>query len=69
MSTPQKLLYTKRETAEMLSLSLRMIDNLIARDQLQVRRFGKRVLVIGASLKRLASGRQHLDIQRHREAS
>ena len=50
----QKLLYSKRETAQTLSLSLRTVDNLIARNELQIKRVGKRVLVLGRSLARFA---------------
>lgn len=54
----QKLLYTKRETAELLSLSPRTIDNLIARNELRVKRVGKRVLIISDSLHRFVNGRR-----------
>ena len=50
----QKLLYSKRETAQTLSLSLRTVDVLIARNELQIKRVGKRVLVVGQSLARFA---------------
>jgi excisionase family DNA binding protein len=45
-----KLMYTKAEAAEMLSLSLRTIDNLIGNKELVVRRTGKRVLIPYQSL-------------------
>lgn len=47
---PFKLLYSKADAAEMLSLSLRTIDHLIANKELAVRRAGKRVLVSYQSL-------------------
>jgi excisionase family DNA binding protein len=52
----EKLLYTKRECALMLSLSARTIDNLIATKQLRVRRIGRRVLVHRETLTRFATG-------------
>jgi excisionase family DNA binding protein len=40
-----KLMLNKREAAEMLSLSVRTIENLIANGELKFRRIGKRVLI------------------------
>ena len=46
MSSPQnKLMYSKPEAAELLSISLRKLDDLIAMKELSVRRVGRRVLV------------------------
>lgn len=56
----QKLLYTKQESAELLSLSPRTIDNLIARNELRVKRVGKRVLIISDSLQRFVHGREKI---------
>jgi excisionase family DNA binding protein len=44
-AAPTKLLYNKTEAAEMLSLSVRTIENLIANRELIVRRVGRRVLI------------------------
>jgi excisionase family DNA binding protein len=52
-----KILVSKIEAAEALSVSLRMIDYLIAQKQLAVRRIGKRVLVSRESLEQLAHGK------------
>ena len=41
----EPLLYTKKQAAHLLSVSLRTIDNLIARRELPVRRLGRRVLI------------------------
>ena len=41
----EPLLYTKKQAAHLLSVSLRTIDNLIARRELPIRRLGKRVLI------------------------
>jgi excisionase family DNA binding protein len=46
-----KVLYSKKEVAVLLSLSVRTIENLIARKELSVRRVGRRVLISEQSLK------------------
>ena len=46
-----KLLYSKRSAAEMLSVSLRKLDSLIATNQIPVRRLGKRVLIARDALE------------------
>jgi excisionase family DNA binding protein len=48
---PKKLMLSRRETAATLSVSLRMIDNLIGRKELVARRVGRRVLVPLQSLE------------------
>lgn len=45
MSVAQKLLYSKRETAQMLSLSVRSVKYLILSRQLPARRIGRRVSI------------------------
>jgi excisionase family DNA binding protein len=45
-----KLLYGKREAAAALSLSVRTVENLIARKELVARRVGSRTLVVASSL-------------------
>jgi excisionase family DNA binding protein len=50
----QKILYTKREAAALLSISTGMLDNLIAHRRLLVRRLGRRVLVSMTELERFA---------------
>ena len=52
--TPQKLLYSKREAAQLLSLSPRTIDNLIAAGELNPRRVGRRTLLELSELERFA---------------
>jgi excisionase family DNA binding protein len=49
-----KILYTKKEAAEQLSLSVSSLDILIARGDIEVRQFGKRILVPRTELERLA---------------
>jgi excisionase family DNA binding protein len=45
-----KLLHSKAEAAQMLNLSLRTIDNLIAFKELPVRRIRRRVLIPHSAL-------------------
>jgi excisionase family DNA binding protein len=45
-----KLAYSKNEAAQMLSVSLRTIDNLIAQKEITVRRIGRRVIVPATSI-------------------
>jgi excisionase family DNA binding protein len=40
-----KLMYSKSETAQMLSISIRTVENLMMNGQLAFRKVGKRVLV------------------------
>jgi excisionase family DNA binding protein len=47
----RKLLVSKRCAASALSLSIRTIENLIARKELTVRRVGRRTLVLASSLE------------------
>jgi excisionase family DNA binding protein len=54
MST--KILFSKRDAAEVLSVSLRTLDHLINQKQLIVTRIGRRVLVPRKALERLAAG-------------
>jgi len=49
-----KMLLSKREAAEMLSVSERTIENLLARKALDSRKIGSRRLIVRASLERLA---------------
>jgi len=50
----QKVLYTKREAAQLLSISLRSLDYLIVSQQLPARRIGRRVLVHRDSIEQFA---------------
>jgi excisionase family DNA binding protein len=58
MNTIHKLLLSKKQAADVLSVSLRTIDQLIARKHLSIARIGKRVLIPMESLRQFASGRQ-----------
>ncbi len=50
----EAVLISKKEAARLLSLSLRTIDNLIARKQLAARRIGRRVLISRQELEKFA---------------
>jgi excisionase family DNA binding protein len=52
--TEQKLLFSKRDAAEMLSVSARTLDYLIAMHELEVRRVGRKVLVSRSEIERFA---------------
>ena len=57
LGPPQfKLMYSKKEAAEMLSLSVRTVENLIANKELTARRAGKRVLIPYHSLLQFTKG-------------
>jgi excisionase family DNA binding protein len=43
--TKDKLLYSRKEATQLLSLSLRTIDKLICSKELKVRRIGRKVLI------------------------
>ena len=52
---PEALTLSKVEAAQMLGISLRTIDRLIAMKQLPVRRLGRRVLIPRDGLRNLLS--------------
>ena len=54
MPATDKLLYTKREAALLLSISVRSLDYLIVSQQLPTRRIGRRVLVHRDSIEQFA---------------
>jgi excisionase family DNA binding protein len=45
MYATEKVLFTKREAAQMLSISVRSLDYLILNQQIPARRIGRRVLL------------------------
>ncbi len=49
------LLFGKRQAAQALGISLRMVDYLIARGELKTRKVGRRVLLPYESLKQFAA--------------
>jgi Helix-turn-helix domain len=50
----EKLLYSRRDTAEALSLSIRSIDYLITAGRLPVRRVGGKILIPASAVRRFA---------------
>lgn len=50
----EKILYSRIEAAEKLSISLRTLGTLIARGSIRVRRIGGRVLISHRELERFA---------------
>jgi excisionase family DNA binding protein len=54
ISTDAKLLVGRQEAAEMLSISRRALDYLVANKQLITRRIGARVLIPVADLRRFS---------------
>jgi Helix-turn-helix domain len=55
----EKFLYSRKEAAHALGISVRSLDYLIAGKQLDTRRIGKKVLVTRASLAAFASGNHY----------
>jgi len=47
-----KLLFTRAEAADLLSISVRTLEHLIAAEELEVCRVGRRVLITARSLDR-----------------
>jgi len=54
MQLQVKILYTKREAAQLLSISVRSLDYLIFSQQLPARRIGRRVLVHRDAIEQFA---------------
>ena len=54
MEVAHKVLYTKREAAQLLSISVRSIDYLIFSRQIPARRIGRRVLVHRDAIEQFA---------------
>lgn len=52
--TPEKVLYSRKDAALCLSISLRTLDYLISQRQLITRRIGKKVLVPAMELRKFA---------------
>jgi len=48
--SPGKLQYSRKETAELLSVGLRTLDRLIAEKEITVRRIGRRVVITREAL-------------------
>ena len=55
----EKFLYSRKEAAHALGISVRSLDYLIAGKQLDTRRIGKKVLITRASLAAFASANHY----------
>ena len=53
---PEQILFSKRQAAQTLSISLRTLDKLIGSKKLPVRRIGRRVLLLRSAIERFATG-------------
>jgi len=51
-----RLLYDRRSAATALCISIRSLDYLLARDEFETRKIGRKVLITAGSLKRFAAG-------------
>jgi excisionase family DNA binding protein len=54
--TDTKILFSKKAAAEMLDLSVRTVDYLLASGELEYRKVGRKVLIPRVALTRFASG-------------
>jgi|GEM_PF-2379020 len=59
ISNDTRLLYSRKEAAYQLSVSVRTIDALLATREFDTRRIGRKVLITRASLVRFASGNHY----------
>jgi hypothetical protein len=57
--TIERLLYSRKDAAQALSISLRSIDYLVSNKKLKTRRLASRVLIPRSELLRLARGDHH----------
>jgi hypothetical protein len=57
--TAARLLYDRKEAARMLSISIRTLDYLIAAKQFDIRRLGRKVMILHGSLSRFAQGNHY----------
>lgn len=55
-----RILYSREEAAEQLSICVSTLEQLIAQGELQVRRLGKRILIPRKELERLAGHDVHV---------
>lgn len=55
-SAAPRMLYARNEAARQLSISVRALDSIIARHEIETRRIGRRLLVPHAELVRFSRG-------------
>jgi excisionase family DNA binding protein len=53
---PEQILFSERQAAQVLSISLRTLDKLILSKKLPVHKIGRRVLISRTSIERFAIG-------------
>lgn len=53
---PEQILLSKRQAAQVLSISIRTLDKLILSKELPIHKIGRRVLISRSSLERFAIG-------------
>lgn len=53
---PEQILLSKRQTAQVLSISIRTLDKLIQSRKLLVRKIGRRVLISRSAIEQFATG-------------
>ena len=56
-----KILFSKKAAAEMLDLSIRTVDYLLASGELEYRKVGRKVLIPRRALTRFASGNHSIE--------
>lgn len=59
----EKLLYSKKDAAFALSLSVRSIEHLLATKRIEFRRFGAKVLIPATEIRKFAKGNDYLGTQ------
>ncbi len=64
----QKLLFTKSQAADLLSISVRTLEHLIANEELEVCRVGRRVLITARSLDRFTKTDHDMPRQEGKES-
>jgi excisionase family DNA binding protein len=57
--TTERLLYPRKDAAYQLGVSVRTLDYLVARKELETRRIGKKVLITRRSLVRFANANHY----------
>lgn len=60
---PQKMLYSRKDAAWILSISVRSIDHIIARGLLQTRKIGNRIMIPHGALVKFASKNHAFDLE------
>ncbi|GAC1420254.1 MAG: hypothetical protein NVSMB62_14080 [Acidobacteriaceae bacterium] len=65
----EKFLYTRRDTAEALSLSIRSIDYLITTGRLPARRVGGKILIPASAVRRFAREDHPASVRRSADAN